>query len=44
MVGFHCVIDEVLVLETFLEILIYTCKVDVQYFGNIIQLIADAAG
>ena len=43
-VGFHAVINEVVVVEAFLEVLVYVCKVGVQYLSNLIQLLTNTSG
>ena len=44
MAGFHNIIDKVLVVKGFLEMLIYAGKGRMQDFGNVIQLSTDIAG
>ena len=44
MAGFHGVVDEVLIVERFLEVPIYACEVGVQDLSDVVQLTADATG
>ena len=44
MAGFHCVIDEILVVASFFENQFYVREVGIQYFWFVIQLAADTAG
>ena len=44
MPGFHAVVDEVLIVERFLEVPIYSREVGVQDLGNVIQLTAGVTG
>ena len=44
MAGFYDVVDEVLMVERFLEVTNYSHEVGVEDFGNVIQVTADAPG
>ena len=44
MAGFHGVVDEVPIVEGFLELPIYACEVGVKNVSGIIQLTAYATG
>ena len=43
MLGFHCVMDQVLVMEGFFKMLIDSVQVGIKNLCDVIQLIANAA-